>query len=58
MDVSSKGVRQMIAVGYIALIFAFIGGIILLVFHDYPNEKPVKTVNYRSIYSELAPKEL
>lgn len=48
----------MIAVGYMALIFAFIGGIILLVFHDYPNEKPVKAVDYRSIYSELAPKEL
>lgn len=48
----------MIAIGYMALIFAFFCAIILLVFRNYPNEKPVKNVDYREIYSQLAPKEL
>ena len=48
----------MIAIGYMAFGFAIVCAIILVVFRDYPNEKPVKNVDYRKIYEKLVPKEL
>ena len=48
----------MLSIGYLALGLALLSAIFLLVFHNCPNEKPVKSVDYRNIYSQLAPKEL
>lgn len=48
----------MIAIGYMALAFAAICGVIFLLGSKAEHDKPTKNVDYRNVYSKLAPKEL
>ena len=49
---------DMIAIGYMAFAFAVICGIIFLFGSKLDRDKPTSDVDYRDIYSKLAPKEL
>ena len=48
----------MMAIGYIALIFGAICGIIYLIESQYPQEKKVVNTDYNSRYKSLAVKEI